>query len=148
MMFSFLLLLILKKLKGSQLETYSRIISYAPTFRDFETTEPFFESFWRSLQDFLDRTNQVFIFKTHPEDRNLKVLSNFKNIKDLSHIVDDPRELLLISDLSISSSLTTDFTLTGKPTLIYAYDFEGYKNNCRSIYYDLEEIISKPFVTN
>ncbi|NGX84741.1 CDP-glycerol glycerophosphotransferase family protein [Aequorivita sp. KMM 9714] len=130
------------------LKKYSKIISYAPTFRDFKTTSPFSEEFWYLLQKHLEKNNEIFIVKKHPWDKYLDVPKNLANIKDLSKIIADPQELLLITDLLISdySSITTDFTLTGKPILIYAFDLENYKNNCRSIYYNLEEVLPQPFI--
>lgn len=136
--------------KQYNLELYSKIITYAPTFRDFETTKPFSNSFWESLQEYLEKTNQVFVVKKHPWEKHLNVPKNLLNVKDLSKLVSDPQELLLVTDLLISdySSITTDFALTNRPILIYAYDFEAYKNNCRSVYYDLEKILPKPFIYN
>lgn len=140
---------ILQEIKNKyHLNTYKKIITYAPTFRDFETKEPFSENFWNSLQSYLANTNQIFGVKKHPMDHYLKVPENLENIKDLSEIISDTQELLAISDVLISdySSISTDFALTGKPILSYLYDFENYKNNCRSIYYDLNEILPKPFI--
>lgn len=131
-----------------QLDSFDKIITYAPTFRDFQTIEPFSDIFWTGLQEFLERTNQIFVVKKHPVDQYLKVPTHLPNVKDLSHIVSDTQELLVITDLLISdySSISTDFSLTGKPILTYVYDFEMYLKNCRSMYYNLEEILPKPFV--
>lgn len=134
--------------KKYDLEPFTRIITYAPTYRDFETTPPFSESFWLSLQEHLQNENEVFVVKKHPWEKYLNVPENLANIKDVSSVIADPQELLFITDLLISdySSITTDFSLMDRPILIYAYDFEIYKNSCRSIYYNLEEILPKPFV--
>lgn len=134
--------------KKYQLESYSKIITYAPTFRDFKTKNPFSIEFWESLQEHLKKTNQLFVVKKHPMDQHLKVPIDCPNIKDLSEVVSDTQELLLITDILISdySSISTDFALTGRPIITYAYDLEAYKNNCRSMYYDLYEILPRPFV--
>ena len=56
--------------------------------------------------------------------------------------------LLLITDVLISdySSISTDFVLTGRPIFIYAYDLQDYMNNCRSIYYNITEVLPQPFL--
>lgn len=135
--------------KKYNLNSYSSIITYAPTFRDFETTAPFSAQFWKPFQEYLEKTNQLFAVKKHPLDRYLKIPSGFPNIIDFSNAISDTQELLLITDVLISdySSISTDFALTGKPIISFLYDFESYKQNCRSIYYDLEEILPKPFVS-
>ncbi len=127
---------------------FDKIISYTPTFRDFNTTEPFSESFWNRLNDYLIRSNSVFLIKKHPWDKYLKVPANFSNIKDFSTLVSDVQELLLISDVLISdySGIITDFAITGKPIIIYNYDYDQYMETCRTMYYDLNEIFPKPFV--
>ena len=130
------------------LKSYSKIITYAPTFRDFETTEPFTEKFWIALQAHLKNTNQIFVVKKHPLDQFLKVPENLPNIQDFSEVISDTQELLAISDVLISdySSVSTDFALNGKPIISYVYDLEKHINNCRSFYYKLDDILPKPFI--
>ena len=55
---------------------------------------------------------------------------------------------MIITDLLISdySGIITDFVITDKPVILYMYDFQLYLENCRSMYFDLEEILPKPFV--
>lgn len=131
------------------LSSYDKIISYTPTFRDYETAPPFSEDAWQGLNEILKKQNKVFIVKKHPWDTLIKVPNNHSNILDLSDKIEDVQELLLITDLLISdySSIVTDFAITGKPILFYMYDFELYKKG-RSIYYDLEKIFPKPFAFN
>src|SRR5699024_10867868 len=78
----------------------------------------------------------------------LKIPGHYSNIDDWSEKIDDVQNLLLITDLLISdySSIVTDFVLTGRPILTYAYDFEVFKQKCRSIYYDLNVILPRPLV--
>lgn len=134
--------------KKYDIEKYKKIISYTPTFRNFETEAPFSKSFWSKLSDYLVEVNALFIVKKHPLDKYLKVPSKFQNIKDMSHKITDVQEFLLLTDVLISdySSIITDFVLTDKPILIYPYDFELYKQKCRAMYYDIEDIFPKPFV--
>lgn len=132
------------------LEHFNKVITYAPTFRDAEPIPPFSENFYQKLQDFLEEKNALFIVKKHPSDKFLKIPDNFKNIKDLSIEFADVQELLLITDVLITdySSIATDFALTKKPILIYPYDLEQYIKTCRSMYYDIEEILPQPFIKN
>lgn len=136
----------LKKHYG--LGSFRKIIAYAPTFRDFPTRPPFSTPFWEDLQDYLIKEETLFALKKHPWDKYFQVPSKFKNIVDISEKIKDPQELLLISDILISdySSISTDFALTGKPILCYVYDLEEYIANCRSIYYNLEEVLPKPLI--
>lgn len=129
---------------------YSKIITYAPTFRDFETCSPFSEEFWSKLNDYLKKSNTLFIVKKHPWDRYLKILNEYSNIRDFSKSISDVQELLLFTDYLITdySSIATDYAITGRPILIYAYDYDLYRKKCRSIYYDLEDILPKPFIKN
>lgn len=133
-----------------EMATFNRIISYTPTFRDFETSAPFSGSFWSRLNDYLVGTNSLFIVKKHPWDKYLDVPKEYSNIKDLSKVFVDVQELLLITDFLISdySSITVDFSITTKPILLYVYDLEIYLKTCRSMYYDIERTLPKPFVQN
>ncbi|HLS30454.1 MAG TPA: CDP-glycerol glycerophosphotransferase family protein, partial [Flavobacteriaceae bacterium] len=133
--------------KVYSLQFYDKIISYTPTFRDYETFPPFTEKNWQELNEILKVQNYVFVVKKHPWDSLISVPSNYSNIIDLSNTIKDVQELLLITDILISdySSIVTDFAITGKPMLFYMYDFELYKKD-RSIYYDLPTILPKPIV--
>jgi len=134
--------------KKYEISNFEKIITYAPTFRDFETIPPFTDGFWIKLNELLKQQNVVFVIKKHPWDKYLSVPDNFSNIKDLSVLVSDVQELLLVSDVLVSdySGIMTDFAITNKPIIVYNYDYEQYKEICRTMYYDLEEILPKPFV--
>ena len=139
----------LKKLREKyNVENYDKVITYAPTFRDSLTIIPFSDKFWKRLNDYLIENNEVFIVKKHPWDIYLKVPDNYANVKDYSESITDPQELLLITDLLISdySSIITDFVITNKPVILYMYDLKLYLESCRSMYYDLEGILPRPFV--
>lgn len=130
------------------LDQFSKIITYAPTFRDQETQRPFSQEFWKNLNDLLRTKNEVFLITKHPFDRTLEVPNGFSNIKEVTEIIPDTQELLMITDVLITdySSIATDFAITNRPILIYAYDFEEYIKTCRGMAYNLEEILPKPFV--
>lgn len=128
------------------LDTYRTVITYAPTFRDYATGNAFTDSFWSKLQVFLEQESAVFVIKKHPLEEHLNPPTHFKNIMDLSSA--NVENLLLATDVLITdySSIATDFSLTNKPILIYAYDFEEYLERCRSMFYDLKEILPKPIM--
>lgn len=134
--------------KKHKVEGYTRITFYAPTYRDVKTITPFSDKFWEKLNEYLIRNNEVFIVKKHSWDKYLKVPNNYSNIKDYSESNVDPQELLLITDLLISdySSIITDFVITDRPILLYMYDLKLYVEGCRSMYYDLEEVLPRPFI--
>lgn len=127
---------------------FSNIITYAPTFRDQETSEPFSLNFWHELNDLMIERNECFLIKKHPSDRLLKIPNSFSNIQDVSFLFDDMQELLLITDMLITdySSISTDFALTNRPIIIYVYDFEPYIATCRKMTCDLEKTLPKPFI--
>lgn len=129
---------------------YSEIILYTPTHRDevFEKIEAFSEDFWEKLQSYLEENNSLFIVKRHPADQSLKVPIKYKNIHDWTDIVSDIQEFLLITDLLITdySSIATDFAITGRPILIYAYDLKKYIKQVRSMFYDLEDTLPQPIL--
>lgn len=130
------------------LQTYSGIITYAPTFRDRKTEQPFSAGFWEKLNILLRKRNEVFVIKKHPFEAFLQVPENLSNIKDLTREISDTQELLLITDLLITdySSISTDFSITNKPVLIYAYDLDAYIKTCRGMAYDLEKTLPKPLI--
>ena len=132
----------------NNLNKYNEIISYTPTFRDFETFAPFSNRFWEKLNEYLILNNTLFIVKKHPWDEYLSIPNCYSNIKDMSNIFIDVQELLLITDILISdySGIMTDFALTNKPIICFMYDWEEYANTCRTSYYDLSSILPKPFV--
>jgi len=131
-----------------EIASFDKIISYTPTFRDFKTSAPFTDSFWSRLNDHLVSTNFLFIIKKHPWDKYLEVPKEYSNIRDLSKVCVDVQELLLITDLLISdySGIITDFAITNRPILLYVYDWDIYLKTCRSMYYNIENILPRPFV--
>lgn len=130
------------------LDGFNEIITYAPTYRDFETRPPFSETFWKELDNHLQSVNKLFVVKKHPWDELLKVPTGLKNIRDVTKQIDDPQTLLLVTNLLVTdySSICTDFSLTRRPVIIYDYDLEEYLSHCRSIYYDFEKIMPSPSV--
>jgi CDP-glycerol glycerophosphotransferase (TagB/SpsB family) len=127
---------------------YDKVIAYTPTFRDHMTFSPFSESFWKELSEILYEQNAIFFIKKHPWDKYLTVPNNYSNIRDISAEISDVQELLTFTDMLISdySGIISDYVITNRPILIYAYDMELYLKNCRSMYYNIDEILPRPFI--
>lgn len=132
------------------LESYDKIITYAPTYRNEMTTPPFSESFLSSLNAYLRSVNSIFIINKHPNDKFLNVPKDLSHIKDMTEEINDVQELLVITDILITdySSIATDFAITNRPLIIYAYDFEDYIKKSRTMYYDLQETLPQPIIDN
>ena len=133
-------------LKNLGISEKSKIVLYAPSFRDNLRIDCF-NLDYKGLKECLDNKsgeNWVVLSRFHPKNifsvQYLNHVSEFQ--KDVS-FYPDIQELLYISDLLISdySSCMFDFMLTKRPCFIYAEDITQY-NNERGFYYKLE---STPF---
>lgn len=130
------------------LETFNQLYLYVPTFRDSGAHVPFTEGFWTELNNWLTKTNNVFVAKKHPWDKKLKIPEGFSNIIDLTLQVDDVQGLLSVADVVISdySGIVTDFVMTDRPVIYYMYDFDEYIEHCRTFYYDIKTVLPGPFL--
>lgn len=135
-------------LEKYKLAKYDKIITYAPTWRDCPTKQPFTEGFWRKLNDYLVESNSFFLVIKHPYATFMNIPSEYSNIGDYTQIVSDIQEVLVFTDFLITdySSVITDYSITDKPYLIYAYDIELYIESCRSFGYDLKEVLPNPIL--
>ncbi|MCQ6276851.1 CDP-glycerol glycerophosphotransferase family protein [Bacillus sp. V3B] len=130
-----------------------KIILYAPTFRDNETTGK--NKFQFHLNMDLNKMKQelgneyILLMRMHV------VISNKLNIpddlKDFVYNVSsypDIQELYLLSDILMTdySSVMFDFANTAKPLLFFTYDLEQYKNDIRGFYMDFEQEAPGPFL--
>lgn len=129
-------------------KAYNRIISYLPTFRSNSFKKPFSDRYLEELNDFLKESDDLLLIKKHPWEEHLEIPKDYSNIVDISSKVDDVQMLLLVTDVLISdySAVSTDFSITGRPIIFYCYDFKEYIQESRSLYYDMETILPKPFV--
>jgi CDP-glycerol glycerophosphotransferase len=129
------------------LSKFDKILAYTPTFRDVGDFNPFDGQFWEALNDWLVANNTLFAVKKHPWDETLVIPDGYDHIRDVSSIMPDVQELLLISDVLISdySAIVTDFAITGKPIIYYFHDYERY-TSIRSFYYDMMEVLPGPFL--
>lgn len=135
---------------GRELELgmFSKVLLYAPTFRDGQAvTEPFSEDFALVLGDYLVENNYLLLIKEHPAARSKMRLKAADNVVDVSDLVSDIQEILTNVDVLITdySSVAFDFALTDKPIIFYPYDYENYIKNCRGLYFDYFHDLPGPF---
>lgn len=138
----------IKTIKESLLfSSFNKIISYAPTYRDSNQFSPFSELFLEKFSSWLEKHNYLFLVRTHPLDKAFKVGDRYNNIIDTSSKNIDLQSFLSITDLLISdySSISTDFSLLGRPIIFYNYDYETYSQTSRDFYFDLEQVLPGPF---
>lgn len=132
-----------------------KIILYAPTFRDDQTTGKSKFSFDINMD--LNRMRKklgdeyIILLRMHV------VISNKLNIdEELKDFVinvsnyHDIQELLLITDVLITdySSVMFDFANTDKPMIFFTYDLENYQNKLRGFYMNFKEEAPGPLVYN
>lgn len=132
------------------LSSQTKIIIYAPTFRDefwngkidMSVYDMDFMKVCSSINKYWDGDWKLFI-RWHPVMVNL-----MSNIQDLynDYIIDatnypDMQELILVSDAFISdySSCIFDAAILNIPCFTFATDFEEYKGD-RGVYYEMEEL--------
>lgn len=132
------------------LDQFSKVILYAPTFREDGVFTPFSSSFWERLNEWASSSNSIFIVKKHLNENNLSIPNTLSHIRDLTSQVSDVQELLVVTDLLVSdySSIVTDFVLTRRPVIFYFFDYEEYQKNSRTFYYDLHATFPGPFAYN
>ena len=118
----------------------TKIVLYAPTFRDDKTKNPYSINY-DTLVEMLEKKfggTWLVIVKFHYSNRkNANQIINGKNVLNVSNY-NDIQELMLISDIGITdySSWIFDFILTGKPAFLYAEDIANYEIE-RGFYYPL-----------
>ncbi len=122
----------------------SKIVLYAPTFRDAHNVDCYSLNYEELKNALIDRFGGkwVILVRHHFHLQNSKLATN--SIENLGVIratnYDDIQELIVAADIGITdySSWICDFALTKKPGFIFATDLEEY-NNERGLYYPLEE---------
>lgn len=129
------------------LARYDKVIVYCPTFRQDQKGDPFSPSFMDSLEQYCESSNTVFLINKHWLDQRSIPTAGRTWIRDVSQEVDDLQELLVVTDLLISdySSVVFDFVLTGRPYVLYCYDYDRYPQEDRGFYYDYFEDMVGPF---
>ena len=131
-----------KKLK---IDAKSKIILYAPTFRDYDDYSCYKIDVEKVISTLNEKTgdNWVFLVRFHPNVSKLASELGYKNVIDVSYYP-DLYELLITADYLISdySSLSFDFSYLKKPVFLFATDIEAYKKD-RDFLFDIRKV---PFV--
>jgi len=129
-----------------------RIVMYAPTWRDNVHDGPgkyrldlrfdLYEAS-RKLGD-----DYIFLFRKHSNITD-RLPAGVGNVIDASDYP-DVQELLLVADILISdySTLMCDFANTGRPMIFYTYDLTNYRDVLRGFYFDFEDEVPGPLITN
>lgn len=125
-----------------------KVILYAPTFRDHQTSEFKLEL---NLDEMYEQLSDeyILILKLHPSIKNMLdveekydgFVKDFSNYKNINH-------LLLITDILISdySSIPFEFSLLIKPMIFFSYDLEEYMMG-RGLWYDYNDLVPGPVAT-
>ena len=124
---------------NASLSAYSRVILYAPTFRD--TGKDFIADSginFNELNEIMQRQNALFIVKLHPSTRyDSKTYHGLTNIRFLDRTYDlyttMPFTDILITDYS---SILADYLLLGKKIIAFPFDYEQYVTECRELQFD------------
>lgn len=120
-----------------------KVYIYMPTFRD--TGGEFFskDNFnFEQLNQTMEKVDGEFWIKAHPAAgvENIE-LSQYDRIKLLPSNI-DMYPVLKLSHALITdySSIYIDYLLLDKPIYFYCFDLDDYKQNCRSMYFDYDEV--------
>ena len=124
-----------------------KVILYLPTFRTNQQFNYFSYNFAaEKWQRMLEEKQYYLMIKLHPNRGNedskyLRQLRQYSRIK-FSTVDDDVYDLLLKTDLLITdySSVANDFSVTGKPILFFAPDYQQYISEERPICFDYHEV--------
>ena len=135
-----------KVMRHFNLEKNARIILYAPTFRNDESTDVY-DIDYSAVLDLMNsgRENRwVFLVRLHPNVSNRADLLQYTNSIINATGYADMQELMLASDMLITdySSIVFEFMLMYKPVFLYVKDYEKYRAEERNFYFDL---FSLPF---
>ena len=121
-----------KILKYYNISSCSKIILYAPTYRDTKINngyaDYFTENFLEKLSEYLEETNSYFITKLHSWQNHTDFIQ-FKRVLCYVPTYDFSfYDVMSISDLMITdySSIGLDWCLLDKPIIFYLYDYKDY----------------------
>ncbi|MBS4218959.1 CDP-glycerol glycerophosphotransferase family protein [Bacillus sp. FJAT-49711] len=132
-----------------------KVILYAPTFRDNQTTakNKFIFDIKMDLEKLKETIGDDYIILLRMHVAVTNRLTIDENIKDFVYDVskyDDIQELYLISDILMTdySSVMFDFANTKRPILFFTYDLEEYRDDIRGFYMDFINEAPGPFLRN
>ncbi len=131
-----------------------KIILYAPTWRDDEfydngiykySSKIDFDLLKKGLSD-----THIILVKLHYLVKDSADWSNYDGFIYKCDQTWDIQELYLISDMLVTdySSVMFDYSILKRPMIIYAYDYEKYRDNLRGFYFNIFEEFPGPVVEN
>jgi CDP-glycerol glycerophosphotransferase (TagB/SpsB family) len=111
-----------------------KLIVYAPTYRPYDDSE----AIAATLKCLQSIENIIVIYKGHALGMQFGEIMNSDN-KIFIYKDPDPYPLMNLCDLLITdySSLFIDYSVTGKPFILYMYDYERYEKSV-GLYFDLK----------
>jgi CDP-glycerol glycerophosphotransferase len=131
--------------KHFNISKYTKIILYAPTFRNDFNTDIYDINYKLILDNLQEQTkeNWVFLMRLHPNDSKKSGVFLYNDLILNASDYDDMQEILMTSDILITdySDCSYEFALMNKPVFLYIKDYEQYKIE-RNFYFD---IFSLPF---
>lgn len=134
---------------------YEKIITYAPTYRDYQdeiehTQHVFGFDDNKELTQFLIDNKTLLIVKFHPLQKYDSLMFNDYIIKYEKSYNYSFYELLSITDVLISdySSIVHDFLVTNKPIILNFYDSRMYENARGFAFEPIEYVCPGPIVEN
>jgi CDP-glycerol glycerophosphotransferase len=131
-----------------------RVILWAPTWREDQRDSrgrytlplPFDLATW----DRILRPDDALLFRGHQLIQQTVggMLRGLRQVRNVT-FYPDIQELYLAADLLITdySSVMFDFANTRRPMIFYAWDLEHYRDHLRGFYFDFEQTVPGPVVT-
>lgn len=121
-----------------------KVILVAPTFRDYgeKSGNKYMQDLMLDYQKMYEEFHEEYIciIKLHPLAENSKgVPLKYQDFFKISAVDEDINDLLQFTDILVTdySSVMFDFLLSGKKTILYAWDFDSYTEN-RGFYLDMK----------
>ncbi|MFS0647400.1 CDP-glycerol glycerophosphotransferase family protein [Siminovitchia sp. 179-K 8D1 HS] len=141
--------------KKLNLDENKKVILYAPTFRDDQTSGK--NKFLFKIQIDLHKMKEqlgdeyIVLLRMHVVVSNKIIIE--ESLQGFVYNVSgypDIQDLYLITNILITdySSVMFDFANTGRPILFYTYDLDNYRDHLRGFYMDFEKEAPGPLVYN
>src|SRR5690606_15044081 len=114
----------------------SRVLLYAPTFRDGGAPSYFDELQLIEMDKLAAKKNLFFLIKLHPNEVGRYKFIDLDRVKNISQISINTQELLCATDLLISdySAIITDYAALRRPFIGYFFDWDVYQDKSRNLY--------------
>lgn len=131
----------------------SKIIMYMPTFRDYDLAYNYFNDFkFTKFQEYLKKTNSIFLFKGHYASKTKCDFSQYDRIIDYDSFQSNQEMYLHIKEMDILitdySSIFHDFLLLDKPIIFTPFDLPIYIKSGRELHYVYNKSVPGPICNN